>query len=221
MRIVRNADELADAFARCQSEALAAFGNNGLYAEQLVASPRHIEVQIIGDGTGAVSHIWERECSLQRRHQKLVEIAPSPTLDPAIRSAMCDAAVRLGQQVNYSGLGTIEFLLDTNANEFFFIEANARLQVEHTVTEEVTGVDLVRSQIEVAGGASLSDLGLQQADVPDPRGFAIQLRVNMETMTAEGDVLPAGGRLAKFAVPTGPGLFTGQGYLLQSFKKLC
>ena len=208
MRIVRSADELVDAFTRCQSEALAAFGNDGLYAEQLVASPRHIEVQIIGDGSGAVSHIWERECSLQRRHQKLVEIAPSPTLDPAIRNAMCAAAVRLGQEINYAGLGTIEFLLDTHANEFFFIEANARLQVEHTVTEEVTGIDLVRAQIEVAGGASLNDLGLQQADVPSPRGYAIQLRVNMETMTAEGDVMPAGGRLSKFEVPTGPGLRT-------------
>ena len=208
MRVVRAADELAETFARCASEAQAAFGHDGLYAEQFIAQARHIEVQIIGDGGGAVSHVWERECSVQRRHQKLVEIAPSPTLDPAVRDQMCAAAVTLGRHLNYSGLGTIEFLLDTQTDEFYFIEANARLQVEHTVTEEITGIDLVQAQIRIAAGASLADLGLVQDAIPSPRGFAIQLRVNAETMTAAGEVKPTGGRLSKFEAPTGPGLRT-------------
>jgi acetyl/propionyl-CoA carboxylase alpha subunit len=208
MRVVREAGELADAYARCASEAKAAFGNDGLYAEQLVDQARHIEVQIIGDGSGAVSHVWERECSVQRRHQKLVEIAPSPTLDAEIREQMCAAAVSLGRKLSYSGLGTIEFLLDAESGKFFFIEANARLQVEHTVTEEVTGVDLVQAQVRIASGASLADLDLMQASIPAPRGFAIQLRVNTETMTPEGEVKPTGGRLTKFEAPTGPGLRT-------------
>ena len=208
MRMVRTAEELADAYARCASEAQAAFGNDALYAEQFVGQARHIEVQIIGDGSGAVSHVWERECSAQRRHQKLVEIAPSPTLDPALRDRMCAAAVSLGEKLHYSGLGTIEFLLDAESSEFYFIEANARLQVEHTVTEEVTGIDLVQAQIRIAGGATLVDLNLSQAAIPDPRGFAIQLRVNTETMTNSGEVKPTGGRLTKFEAPTGPGLRT-------------
>ena len=208
MRVVRRVDELADAYQRCASEAQAAFGNHGLYAEQFIDQARHIEVQIIGDGSGAVSHVWERECSVQRRHQKLVEIAPSPTLDPTVREQMCAAAVTLGQQLNYAGLGTIEFLLDNRSGEFYFIEANARLQVEHTVTEEVTGVDLVQAQLRIAGGASLADLGLLQEAIPAPRGFAIQLRINAETMTANGEVKPTGGRLSKFEAPTGPGLRT-------------
>ena len=208
MRVVRRVDELADAYQRCASEAQAAFGNDGLYAEQFIDQARHIEVQIIGDGSGAVSHVWERECSVQRRHQKLVEIAPSPTLDPTVREQMCAAAVTLGQQLNYAGLGTIEFLLDNRSGEFYFIEANARLQVEHTVTEEVTGVDLVQAQLRIAGGASLADLGLLQEAIPAPRGFAIQLRINAETMTANGEVKPTGGRLSKFEAPTGPGLRT-------------
>ena len=137
-----------------------------------------------------------------------MEIAPSPGLDPAIRQAVCAAAITLGEAVNYKGLGTIEFLVDADTHNFYFMEANARLQVEHTVTEEVTGVDLVQAQIRVADGASLSDLGLLQANVPAPRGYAIQLRVNMEIMDSAGNVKPAGGRLSRFEVPTGPGLRT-------------
>ena len=208
MRVVRDAGDLADAYARCASEAKAAFANDSLYAEQFVDQARHIEVQIIGDGSGAVSHLWERECSVQRRHQKLVELAPSPTLDAEVRKQMCAAAVALGKQLNYSGLGTIEFLLDAESGQFYFIEANARLQVEHTVTEEVTGIDLVQAQIRVAAGASLEDLGLLQEAIPAPRGFAIQLRLNTETMTTDGEVKPTGGRLSKFEAPTGPGLRT-------------
>lgn len=208
MRVVRSPEDLEDAYTRASSEALAAFGIGDVYVEQLVRQARHIEVQIIGDGSGAVSHIWERECSTQRRHQKLIELAPAPELDPAVRDALCAAAVRLGEAVSYKGLGTIEFLLDTQSNQFYFMEANARLQVEHTVTEEVTGIDLVQAQIRVAAGASLKDVRLDQASVPVPQGFAIQLRVNMETMSADGTVKPSGGRLSKFEVPTGPGLRT-------------
>ncbi|XOV84866.1 MAG: carboxyl transferase domain-containing protein [bacterium] len=208
MRVVERLEDLDDAYARASSEALAAFGVGDVYVEQFVSQARHIEVQIIGDGSGAVSHVWERECSTQRRHQKLIETAPAPNLDAAIREALCAAAVRLGEAVSYRGLGTIEFLLDTHTQQFYFMEANARLQVEHTVTEEVTGIDLVQAQIRLAAGASLADVHLAQASVPAPQGFAIQLRVNMETMNADGTVKPSGGRLSKFEVPTGPGLRT-------------
>jgi acetyl/propionyl-CoA carboxylase alpha subunit len=208
MRIVKSADDLADAFARCASEAKAAFGDGGLYAEQLVDQARHIEVQIIGDGSGAVSHLWERECSVQRRHQKLIEIAPSPRLDDAIRQRLCSDAVKLGQALKYKGLGTIEFLVDEATGQHYFIEANARLQVEHTVTEEVTGIDLVRSQLKVAAGSSLQDLALEQASIPATRGYAIQLRINTEIVTPNGEFKPTGGRLTQFSVPTGPGLRT-------------
>jgi acetyl/propionyl-CoA carboxylase alpha subunit len=208
MRIVKSGDELSDAYTRCVSEAKAAFGDGSLYAEQLVDQARHIEVQIIGDGSGAVSHLWERECSVQRRHQKLIEVAPSPILDESIRQTLCRDAVKLGQALNYRGLGTIEFLLDEATGQHYFIEANARLQVEHTVTEEVTGVDLVRSQLKIAGGSSLKDLALEQASVPAPRGYAIQLRINTEIVTPNGEFKPTGGRLTQFSVPTGPGLRT-------------
>lgn len=208
MRIVKSGDELSDAYTRCVSEAKAAFGDGSLYAEQFVDQARHIEVQIIGDGSGAVSHLWERECSVQRRHQKLIEVAPSPSLGDSIRQTLCRDAVKLGQALNYRGLGTIEFLLDQATGQHYFIEANARLQVEHTVTEEVTGVDLVRSQLKVAGGSSLKDLALEQASVPAPRGYAIQLRINTEIVTPNGEFKPTGGRLTQFSVPTGPGLRT-------------
>ncbi len=208
MRVVQSPAELADAYARAASEANAAFGSAEVYVEQFVENAQHVEVQILGDGSGGVSHLWERECSAQRRHQKLVEIAPSPGLDDATRQAVCAAAVSLAEAVQYKGLGTIEFLVDADTRSFYFMEANARLQVEHTVTEEVTGIDLVQAQLRVAAGASLRDLGLLQADVPAPRGHAIQLRVNMETMDADGNVKPTGGRLARFEVPTGPGLRT-------------
>ncbi len=208
MRVVRKAGSLADAYARAASEAEAAFGSAQVYVEQFVDNAKHIEVQIIGDGSGQVSHVWERQCSAQRRHQKIIEIAPCPGLPADVREAICAAAVCLGQAVKYKGLGTIEFLLDVDTQAFYFMEANARLQVEHTVTEEVTGIDLVQAQIKLAAGATLSDLGLSQAQIPLPRGYAIQLRVNMETIAADGSVKPAGGRLAKFEVPTGPGVRT-------------
>ncbi len=210
MRVVCSLSELDEAFGLCQSEARAAFGDGSVYLERFVPRARHIEVQVIGDGSGEVSHFWERECSLQRRHQKIVEIAPSPTLSEKLRARLTDAAVRMAGEVGYRSLGTFEFLIDADANDeesaFFFIEANPRLQVEHTVTEEVTGIDLVRAQIEVAAGRSLASLGLSQADISPPRGYAIQLRINMEEMDATGGIRPSDGVLRAFEAPSGPGI---------------
>ncbi|MEC4720873.1 carboxyl transferase domain-containing protein [Noviherbaspirillum sp. CPCC 100848] len=214
MRAVHDIAEIGDAYTRCRSEAQAAFGNGDLYAEALVSRARHIEVQVIGDGSGAVSHLWERECTLQRRNQKLVEIAPSPSLAsaPRLRGRIIDAALRMAAAVEYRGLGTFEFLVDADAEDagddaaFNFMEANPRLQVEHTVTEEVTGIDLVKAQLRIAGGHSLRELGLLQDSIPAPRGHAIQLRINMETMTSDGGTHPAGGMLSVFEPPSGPGI---------------
>ena len=210
MRIVHHLNELEEAYARCQSEARASFGNGDVYVEQLMPRARHIEVQIIGDGTGAVSHLWERECSIQRRNQKIVEIAPSPTLDSRVRDQLTAAAVRMAREVRYNSLGTFEFLVDaTHAvgePGFAFIEANPRLQVEHTVTEEVTGIDIVKAQLLIAGGRTLPELHLTQSEIPEPRGFAIQTRINMETMGADASTKPSGGTLTAFEVPSGPGV---------------
>ena len=212
MRVVRDAGEIEDAVKRAQSEAKASFGNGAVYIERLVERARHIEVQVVGDRTGAVIHLGERDCSIQRRHQKLVEIAPSPGLPTGLRDRITAAAVKLAQAAKYESLGTIEFLVDATAlsddSYFAFIEANPRLQVEHTVTEEVTGIDLVQTQLKIAAGASLADLGLTQERVPAPRGYAIQVRVNMETMAPDGSPRPSGGTLAAFEVPSGPGLRT-------------
>src|ERR1700693_3710528 len=173
MRIVHQLDEIEEAYKRCQSEARASFGNSDVYVEQLMPRARHIEVQIIGDGTGAVSHLWERECSIQRRNQKIVEIAPSPGLEPVIRDRLTGAAVRMAKEVRYDNLGTFEFLVnaDTSASDeagFAFIEANPRLQVEHTVTEEVTGIDLVKLQIQLAAGRTLAALGRRESCLHKP-----------------------------------------------------
>ena len=210
MRIVEDASKLEEAYARCQSEAKAAFGNDQVYVERLIRKARHIEVQIIGDRFGAISHLWERECTIQRRNQKLIEVAPSPSLSDGLRSRIIDAARELAAAAHYDSLGTFEFLVDGEATErdpaFAFIEANPRLQVEHTVTEEVLGVDLVKSQIAVASGATLASLGLTQAAVPVPRGYAVQLRINMEVMDAKGLTKPTGGTLEVFDPPSGPGV---------------
>lgn len=207
MRVVTADDDLAEAYERAGSEAKAAFGDDAVYVERLIERARHIEVQILGDASGAISHLGERECSVQRRHQKVVEIAPSPSLTGEQRDAIIEAALALGRAADYESLGTVEFLVDEQApSEFAFIEANARLQVEHTVTEEVTGVDLVQAQLRIAGGETLADLGLGQASIPAPRGFAIQARVNTERIEADGNVRPTGGTFAAFAPPSGPGV---------------
>lgn len=207
MRVVESSDALEEAFTRCQSEAKASFGNGDVYVEKHLYPARHIEIQILGDGSGEVTHFGERECSIQRRNQKIVEMAPSPNLDPALREKLIDASLRMAREVNYKNLGTFEFLVDGSDDaSFAFIEANARLQVEHTVTEEITGVDLVRAQLEIADGRTLADLHLKQEEIAPSRGMAIQVRVNMETTTAEGEVRPSGGTLTAFEVPSGPGL---------------
>lgn len=208
-RMVRSEDELEEAFERAQSEAIASFGHGDLYAEELVTDARHVEVQIIGDATGTVTHLSERECSAQRRHQKLVEIAPAPGLDDHLREGVINSAVEFAESTGYTSLGTFEFLVYDGS--FSFIETNARLQVEHTVTEEVTGIDLVETQLQIAGGATLAELGLMEP--PTPQGFAVQARVNMEKMNADGTVLPTSGTLQAYDIPSGPGVRTdGFGY---------
>ena len=216
-RAVLSPADIEAAYTRCRSEAKAAFGRDEVYVEAFLTRARHIEVQILGDGAGGVAHLGERDCSIQRRYQKIVEIAPAPNLAEDLRTGMIEAAVRIAKSVGYANLGTFEFLVDTSARDdaqpFVFIEANARLQVEHTVTEQVTGVDLVQTQIRLAGGASLAELGLADPVVARPRGMAIQARVNMETVAADGTVRPGTGTLAVYEAPGGPGVRTdGFGY---------
>ncbi|MNK36908.1 Biotin carboxylase [compost metagenome] len=207
MRAVLNAEELPEAHARCMSEAKAAFGIEGVYVERLMRNARHIEVQVLGDGS-AVASLGERECTLQRRFQKLVEIAPSPSLPEPLRAQVTQAALRMAKAVGYRGLGTFEFLVDAASTTlpFVFIEANPRLQVEHTVTEAVTGLDLVQLQIAVASGDTLDALGVEAGRTAPQRGFAVQWRINAETLDAQGNARPAGGTLARFDLPAGPGV---------------
>jgi acetyl/propionyl-CoA carboxylase alpha subunit len=217
MRAVTDPTHLAAAMERCASEAKQAFGNGDVYVERLFPRVRHIEVQIIGDGSGAVTHLWERECSLQRERQKIVEIAPAPNLRPAVRERLLGAAVKLAAAAKYLNAGTFEFLVDaadgTDNAAIAFIEANVRLQVEHTVTEEVTGIDLVQAQLNIAAAASLADLHLRQHDIPAPRGIAIQARVNLETMQADGSVRSSGGVISVYEPPAGRGVrVDGYGY---------
>ncbi|MGN6304121.1 MAG: carboxyl transferase domain-containing protein [Mesorhizobium sp.] len=207
MRLVTNPAELQEAMARCRSEAMAAFGDDALYVERFMPGARHIEVQIAGDGTGTVVDLGERDCTLQRRYQKLVEYAPSPTLAESLRPQLGNAARTMASQARFAGLGTFEFLVSADGrSDFIFIECNPRIQVEHTVTEEVTGVDLVKLQLQLACGERLADLGLTPEAPPQPNGFALQLRINMETLSADGTVVPSLGRLDAFDLPGGPGV---------------
>ncbi|MFD0534488.1 carboxyl transferase domain-containing protein [Actinomadura luteofluorescens] len=202
MRVAAGPAAVADAYERCRAEALASFGRGELYAEKYVPRARHIEVQVAGDGSGAVTHLWDRDCSVQRRHQKLIEIAPAPALPGGVRDALLDAALRMAARVRYESLGTFEFLVD--GEEFWFLEANPRLQVEHTLTEEITGVDLVKAQIRLAAGEDLAAVGL--AAPPRASGCAVQVRVNAETIGADGAPRPSAGTLTAFAPPSGPGV---------------
>lgn len=211
MRPVHDIGELDAAFERASSEAQKAFGSADLYIEELVSGARHVEVQIIGDGTGEVSHLWDRECSLQRQRQKLIEIAPAFDLETGLRDDLLAAAVNIGERAFYRGAGTIEFLV--LPDRFVFMEANARLQVEHTVTEEVTGLDLVSLQLSISDGSTLKDLGLEQDKVPAARGFALQARVNLESMNPDGTSRPSGGLISAYETPTGRGIrVDGYGY---------
>ena len=211
MRIIEAPDKIASALEAAAREAEAAFGDGTVFVERFIARARHVEVQIIGDGSDAV-HAWERDCTLQRRHQKLVEIAPAPALPDAARKRMLETALAMALAVGYRGLGTFEFLLSPDGH-VAFIEANPRVQVEHTVTEEITGLDLVGIQIQIAAGATLADLGLTQQTIPAPRGAAVQVRVNMEKLGKGGRVLPAGGTISAYQPPGGPGVrVDGHGY---------
>ncbi|MDR6535773.1 carboxyl transferase domain-containing protein [Variovorax soli] len=207
MRAVLRASDLPEAHARCMSEAKAAFGVEGVYVERLMRNARHIEIQVLGDGR-SVASLGERECTLQRRFQKLVEIAPSSSLPPALRERLTQAALRMAKAVGYRSLGTFEFLVDEASTRlpFVFIEANPRLQVEHTVTEAVTGLDLVQLQIGVAAGQSLEALGIDADRCAAQRGFAVQWRLNAETLDAQGHARPASGSLSRFDLPAGPGV---------------
>lgn len=209
MRAVDCPDDLPEAFARASSEAGQAFGSSELYVEAFLARARHVEVQIVADAQGSVTHLWDRECSLQRQRQKLVEIAPAFGLADNVRQNMLDAAVRLARAADYQGIGTFEFLVDDRSDAdapFVFIEANPRIQVEHTVTEEVTGIDLVRVQFQIAAGQDLGAMGLADAALLVPKGFALQARVNLETLTETGEVRPSGGVIERYEVPAGRGI---------------
>src|SRR3954451_18346541 len=194
--------ELREAVETCMREAEGAFGDPTVFIEQAVVDPRHIEVQILADGSGNVIHLFERDCSVQRRHQKVVEIAPAPNLDPQIRKRMCADAVRFAERIGYRNAGTVEFLLDPDGR-YVFIEMNPRIQVEHTVTEEVTDVDLVQAQMRIASGETLDDLGLAQ-DTVALRGAALQCRITTED-PANG-FRPDTGKITTYRSPGGAGI---------------
>ena len=196
MRMVPDADSLDEAFDRCSSEAEAAFGDGTVFMEKFVVRPRHIEIQILSDGNGNTVHLFERDCSVQLRNQKVIEIAPAPDLDSTILDQLYADAVKLASSSGYANEGTVEFLVMPETGEYFFIECNPRIQVEHTVTESVTGVDLVEAQFAIAGGATLADLGLADQTQLSTRGFAIQARV-----VAQGT-----GTISAYKEPAGPGV---------------
>ncbi len=201
LRIARDASDLEAAYDAARREAHAAFGADDVFLEKLLEAPKHIEVQVLGDEHGGVVHLFERDCSIQRRHQKVLEVAPAPGLDPALRERLCDTAVRFARSIGYRNAGTVEFLLA--GGEIYFIEMNPRIQVEHTVTEEVTGIDLVQSQIRIARGETLGEIGIEQAALA-PRGFAIQCRITTEN--PENRFVPDFGQLISYRSPGGLGV---------------
>lgn len=203
IRIVPTADDLEPMFTQASNEALTAFGDGRCFIEKYVESPRHIEVQCLGDGKGDVIHLWDRDCSVQRRHQKVVEMAPALGLQEDTRNAMLTDAVRLLKSANYRNAGTVEYLVDKHG-KYYFLEVNPRVQVEHTVTEEVTGFDIVQSQIMIASGKTLSELELVQENIPEPTGFAMQCRVTTEDPSL--DFSPDTGTISVFRMPTGFGI---------------
>ena len=199
MRLVPSPDQLVKLYKAAQGEADAAFGNPGLYMEKFIDRPRHVEVQILADRHGNVVHLGERDCSIQRRHQKLLEEAPSPALDPELRRRMGEAAVAAARSINYEGAGTVEFLLDRSGG-FYFMEMNTRIKVEHPVTEMVTGIDLIAEQLRIAGGEPIS---VRQEDI-QMNGHAIECRINAED--AQHNFRPAPGRITGWLPPGGPGV---------------
>ncbi len=199
IRVAEDAETFARLFPQCSAEAKAAFGNGGLYIEKMIQNARHVEVQVLGDGTDAI-HCWERECSLQRRRQKVWEEAPSAALSPEVRQELCQSAVRLTRQIGYRGAGTLEYLYDETSGAFYFIEMNTRIQVEHPVTECITGLDLVGEMLRIAGGEPLRHA---QADIP-LRGHSIEVRLNAEDPA--NNFLPGPGEITELEVPGGPGV---------------
>jgi acetyl-CoA carboxylase, biotin carboxylase subunit len=213
IRVAENEEELRKAVRVARQEAEKAFGDGSLYLEKLLTGPRHVEVQVMGDHEGNVIHLYERECSMQRRRQKILEEAPSPGIIPKVREKMAGAAVQLAREVGYTSAGTVEFLVE--GEEFYFIEMNTRIQVEHPVTETLTGVDLVKEQLRIAGGDPLS---LKQEDVPF-NGWAMEFRINAED--PEKDFMPSPGEISFLEVPGGPGVRVDsaiyQGYKIPPF----
>ena len=199
MRVVTKPDDLLSSLSTARQEAAGAFGNPSVYIEKFIANPRHVEVQILGDQEGDVVHLYERDCSLQRRHQKLIEETPSPSIDGKTREGLCKAAVRLAKAAKYFGAGTVEFLLDEKG-KYYFIEVNARVQVEHPVTEMVTGVDIIKAQLNIAVG---NPLPFSQRDI-QPRGAAIECRLNAEDPAA--GFRPCAGPVDEFVAPAGFGV---------------
>ena len=199
MRVARNDISLKAGIKAAAQEAEKAFKNAGVYLEKYIERPRHVEVQILADNHGQAVHLWERDCSLQRRHQKLVEESPAPNLPLAVRQDICKAAVRLVKAAGYTNAGTVEFLVDQD-HRFYFIEVNARIQVEHPVTEEVTGLDLIQQQIRIAAGEKLD---LKQRSIPC-EGSSIEVRINAED--PQNGFRPSPGRITKLQLPGGPGV---------------
>jgi len=199
MRIVRAESELVSALGAARREAMNAFGDDTVYLEKLIERPRHVEIQILADNHGNVIHLGERECSIQRRHQKLIEESPSVAVNEALRQEMGQVAVRAAKAVNYTSAGTLEFLLDQHGN-YYFLEMNTRLQVEHPVTERVTGVDIVKEMIAIAAGRRLR---LKQEDI-QPKGWAIECRITAEDPI--NNFMPSGGKITTLQEPTGPGV---------------
>jgi acetyl-CoA carboxylase biotin carboxylase subunit len=197
MRLVWKKEELEDAWNSARQEAKSAFGNDGMYMEKFIENPRHIEIQIIGDKTGKAAHLSERDCSIQRRHQKLLEETPSPFMTKKLRADMGKAAIKAAESVKYEGVGTVEFLVDKNRN-FYFMEMNTRIQVEHPITEEVVDYDLIREQIKVAAGAKITGKNY------DPQLHAIECRINAED--PENDFRPCPGMITNFHAPGGHGV---------------
>lgn len=200
MMLAEDPSQLSQNAMTAQAEAQAAFGDSSIYLEKYIGNARHVEVQVLGDGKGNVIHVGERDCSMQRRHQKMVEEGPCPVITRAVRNGLHEAAVKLSASVNYEGAGTVEFLVDLDAKAFYFIEMNTRIQVEHPVTEMLTGVDLVREQLLIAGGEGMS---IKQKDVK-LRGHAIECRVNAED--GARNFMPSPGTLIEYVAPGGPGV---------------
>ncbi len=199
MRVVRNEEDIASALRQTMGEAKSAFGNDAVFIERYIENPKHIEVQVLGDGKGNAIHLFERECSVQRRHQKVIEESPSPSLTPELRKEICESAVQTAKAVNYIGAGTVEFIL-SDKGEFFFLEMNTRLQVEHPITEMVTGTDLVRAQIAISQGDGIP----YKQEQLHQHGCAIEFRVYAEDPAK--DFIPSIGRITTYNPPSGPGV---------------